>query len=108
MEQGQARVAQSGLGVPLCPTGQQQQEDELSEWKETPSGGDRASAALTHRPARHIATILGHRGASRLAEPGSSLEKKGVSKTNTCICFSAPINPLKYLLLWLLVKVSAL
>lgn len=69
----------------------------MSEWKETPWRGDRASAALTHRPARHIATILEHRGASRLAEPGSLLEKKGVSKTNMCICFSAPINMMKYL-----------
>lgn len=77
MEQGQGRVAQSGLCVPLCPTGQQQQGDEVSEWKKTPWRGDRASTALTHRPARHIATILEHRGASRLAELGSLLEKKG-------------------------------
>lgn len=61
MEQGQARVAQSGLRVPLSPTGQQQQEDEVSEWKETPWRGDRASTALTRRPVRHIATILKHR-----------------------------------------------
>lgn len=55
MEQGQARVAQSGLCSPLCPTGQQQQEDEASECKDTPWRGDRASTGLTHRSATHIA-----------------------------------------------------
>lgn len=52
MEQGQATVAQSGLCVHRCPTGQQQHEDEVSEWKESPRRGDRASAALTERPTR--------------------------------------------------------
>lgn len=68
MEQGQARVAQSGLGSPLCPTGEQQQEDEVSEWKESPRRGEEASTGLTHRSARHIATILEHirAGSTRL------------------------------------------
>lgn len=106
MDHGQARVAQSGLCWPLCPTGQQQQEDEVNEWKEIPRRGDRASTGLTHRSTRHIATRVEHMGALRLAEPGSLLEKKRVSKINTCICFSATFNVFKCLLC-LVFKVSA-
>lgn len=106
MDHGQARVAQSGLCWPLCPTGQQQQEDEVSEWKEIPRRGDRASTGLTHGSARHIATRVEHMGALRLAEPGSLLEKKRVSKLNICICFLSAFDMFKCLLC-LVVKVSA-
>lgn len=61
----------------------------MSKWKETPQRGDRASAALTHRPARHTATILEHRGSTKLAALDSLFEKKGASVTNICTCFSA-------------------
>lgn len=101
MEQGQARVAQSGLGLPRCPTGQQQQGDEVSEWKETPWRGHRASTGLTHGSAKKIATILEHRGASRLAEPSSVGKEKGLQNKHMHACC--------YLLKYLkLVKVSAL
>ena len=101
MEQGQARVAQSGLCVPLRPTRLQQQEDEVSKWKRTPWRGDRASAALTHRPSRRTATILQHR-VQQSWQQESLLEKKEASKTNICTCFLSPVN----LLLTLLNKVS--
>lgn len=107
MEQGQVRVAQSGLCVPLCPTRQQQQEDEVSKWKGTPWRGDRASVVLTQRPTRHTATILEHRDATKLAASDSLLAKKEASKANICTCYSAPINLVKSLLLYLLVKILA-
>lgn len=96
MEHSQARVAQSGLCSPLCPTGQQQQEDEASECKDTPRRGDRASTGLTHRSATHIAA----QGCIKAGRTGPFVgEEKGLqNKHMYTVGDSVRNHPLKYLL----------
>lgn len=72
----------------------------MSEGKDTPWREDRASAALTHRPTKHIATMLEHWGASGLAEPSALLEKKGASKTKHMHMFPSPNSSVEVSVTW--------